>query len=128
MVPARFVGLDSLPVTVNGKLDQSALPQPAPDNLLPGQAAHASAASSGAGSDGAVHDQVAGIVCELLGLPAVDADDNIFVVGGHSMLAMQLVARVKQVFGVRLTLRQVFDKPTVSGIAATVVERTAGST
>ena len=66
------------------------------------------------------------MVCQLLKLPSVAADDNIFLVGGHSMLAMQLVARIQQVFGVKLTLRQVFENPTVTGIATTVRARTAG--
>jgi amino acid adenylation domain-containing protein len=124
MVPATFVEVAALPVTLHGKLDEAALPPPSPDNLLPGQAPETgTAVGSVAGS---VEDQVGEMVCELLKLPSVDVDDNIFLVGGHSMLAMQLVARIKQVFGVKLTLRQVFEQPTVTGITATVVERMAG--
>jgi acyl carrier protein len=73
-----------------------------------------------------VEERVAVVVAELLKLGSVDAGENIFLVGGHSMLAMQLVARIKQDFGVRLTLRQVFETPTVGGIAAAVVGRMPG--
>ena len=74
-------------------------------------------------ASGSVQDQIAAMVCELLTLPSIDPTDNIFLVGGHSMLAMQLVARIKKVLGVRLTLRQVFEQPSVEGITATVVAR-----
>jgi acyl-CoA synthetase (AMP-forming)/AMP-acid ligase II/aryl carrier-like protein len=125
MVPATFVEVAALPVTLHGKLDEAALPPPSPDNLLPGQAPAPETGTAVGSVAGSVEDQVGEMVCQLLKLPSVDVDDNIFLVGGHSMLAMQLVARIKQVFGVKLTLRQVFEQPTVTGITATVVERMA---
>jgi acyl carrier protein len=63
------------------------------------------------------------MVRSLLELPAVDVRANIFLLGGHSMLAMQLVSRIQQVFGVKLPLRQLFDEPTVIGISAAVARR-----
>lgn len=118
MVPARLVGLDALPVTMNGKLDEGALPPPSPDNLLPGQA-EPSAGTAG----GSVEERVGEIVRVLLELPSVEARTNIFLLGGHSMLAMQLVSRIQQVFGVKLALRQLFGEPTVAGIAEAVAQR-----
>jgi amino acid adenylation domain-containing protein len=118
MVPATFVGLDTLPVTLHGKLDEGALPAPSPERLLPGQPSPASDTLGGS-----VEDQVGGMVRSLLELPAVDVQANIFLLGGHSMLAMQLVSRIQQVFGVKLPLRQLFDEPTVTGISAAVARR-----
>jgi acyl carrier protein len=117
-VPATFVELDSLPVTLHGKLDEGALPAPSPERLLPGQP---SPPPDTAG--GSIEDQVGGMVRSLLELPAVDVRANIFLLGGHSMLAMQLVSRIQQVFGVKLPLRQLFDEPTVIGISAAVARR-----
>jgi acyl carrier protein len=74
-----------------------------------------------------VQDRIDGMVCELLKLPSIDPRENIFLVGGHSMLAMQLVSRIKQVLGVRLPLRAVFEQPSVEGITATVVARMSTS-
>jgi len=124
MVPTTFVEVAALPVTLHGKLDEAALPPPSPASLLPGQADPAAPAADGA--EDSVEDRVGEMVCQLLKLGSVDAGENIFLVGGHSMLAMQLVARIKQDFGVRLTLRQVFETPTVAGIAAAVVGRAPG--
>jgi amino acid adenylation domain-containing protein len=118
MVPARFVGLAALPVTMNGKLDEGALPPPSPDNLLPGQEEQSAHAAGGS-----VQDRVGEIVRVLLELPSVDVSTNIFLLGGHSMLAMQLVSRIQQVFGVKLALRHVFGEPTVAGIAGMVAAR-----
>lgn len=123
MVPGRFVGVDALPVTLNGKLDEAALPAPSADNLLPGQLV-----AETAGPDGSVEHRISVAVAHLLSVPSVDVRDNIFFLGGHSMLAMQLVARIKQEFGVKLTLRQLFEEPTVAAIAAAVVARTPSTT
>jgi acyl carrier protein len=68
------------------------------------------------------------MVCSLLKLASIDPRENIFLAGGHSMLAMQLVLRIRQAFGVRLALRQVFEAPTVVGLTAEVERRTAGGT
>lgn len=121
MVPARFVGIDALPLTINGKLDESALPAKAAENLLQGQG---DPAGGGAGS---VEDQIAEIVASLLKLPTIEPTENIFLVGGHSMLAMQLVLHIRQAFGVKLALRQVFEAPTVAGLAAEVTRRASAN-
>jgi amino acid adenylation domain-containing protein len=124
MIPARFVAVDGLPLTLNGKLDAAALPAPAPANLLSEPAGGDASVGAGGGS---VQEQIAGMVRTLLKVPAVDVGENIFLLGGHSMLAMQLVLRIRQAFGVRLSLRQVFGEPTVAGLAAEVERQTSGS-
>ena len=114
MVPAYVVTLDALPTTPNGKLDRAALPQPTVDE------APAAAAPAGS-SDAEVRVWVQGMLAELLKLPEIGVEDNIFLLGGHSMLAMQVISRVRQHYEVKLPLRQLFRGPTVAAIAAEVV-------
>ncbi len=60
------------------------------------------------------------MVALLLGQPTVAREDDFFMVGGHSMLGAQLVARIRDAFGVKLTLRQLFSAPTVASLSAEV--------
>jgi hypothetical protein len=60
------------------------------------------------------------MVASLLGRPSVGRDENIFLIGGHSMLGVQLVARIRDTFGVKLSLRQLFSAPTVAALSAEV--------
>ena len=115
MIPTQLVKLAALPTTANGKLDRAALPAPRADNLLPNreQATAPSATNS-------VQPKIAALVASLLDQPTVAADDNFFMIGGHSMLGVQLVARIRELFGVKLTLRQLFGAPTVAGLSAEV--------
>ncbi|MCE9671221.1 non-ribosomal peptide synthase/polyketide synthase [Myxococcus stipitatus] len=107
MVPSLFVLLDSLPLTPNGKVDRKALPPP-------------TAASS---SDaylpplGPVEESVASILSSVLKLPRVSRSDSFFDLGGHSLLATQAISRINLEFGVELPLRQLFENPSVAGLA-----------
>ncbi len=109
MVPAALVELPALPLTANGKLDRRALPAPPAEE-----------AGAGAAPDGPVEEVVAGIWRELLGRPRVPADRSFFDLGGHSLLATQLMARVRRAFRVELPLRDLFEAPTVAGLARRV--------
>lgn len=127
MVPSHFVTVNALPITANGKLDKAALPAPSANNLLPnrepdGVSPVAVASSSGAG----YQQQIAALVASLLGQPSVGLNDNFFLLGGHSMLGVQLVARIKEMFAVKVTLRQLFTAPTVAALSAEVA-RLAGT-
>jgi amino acid adenylation domain-containing protein len=114
MVPAAFVWLEELPLTPNGKVDRAALPAPVSANTAqPAQSAQP-------GSE--LEEVLAALVAELLELDRVGADENFFMLGGHSMLGAQLIARIGERFDVDMSLRALFDNPTVAEMA-TEVER-----
>ncbi|MBY0397182.1 MAG: non-ribosomal peptide synthetase, partial [Thermoleophilia bacterium] len=128
MVPAHFVGLDALPMTVNGKVDRAKLPEPGPANVLPLDEAEAEsppAPAEVAAGDG-VEARIGAMVAALLSRSAVGRDDNFFLLGGHSMMGVQLVAKIRDAFGVKLTLRQLFQAPTVAALSAEVARLSAG--
>jgi amino acid adenylation domain-containing protein len=114
MLPAAFVTLAELPLTPNGKVDKDALPAPE-------QAGTRDAAGTGPRTP--LEDALRGIVCELLDLQQVGMEDNFFVLGGHSLLGAQLIVRIRDRFGVELSLRSLFDSPTVESMAVAVEER-----
>lgn len=123
MVPGFFVPLSTLPMTLNGKLDKSALPAPTADLLLPARAPE----NDAAGLPNALQEQLAALVASLLGQPSIDPHENFFMAGGHSVLAVQLVARIREQFHVTLSLRQLFTAPTVAALSAEVARLGEGA-
>jgi amino acid adenylation domain-containing protein len=116
MLPAAFVAMDRLPLTRNGKLDTGALPMPQwqPED-----------AGSAAPLD-ALERHVARLMAEVLGLDGIAlAHQSFFSLGGHSLSAVRLVARLRDAFGVEMRLKTFFEAPTVAGLAQQV--RAAGS-
>ncbi len=115
MIPAAFVPIGALPLLPSGKVDRAALPAPTADNTLQ-DATSAEPCTE-------TEQSVADIVGELLHLEAVGLDDNFFMLGGHSLLGAQLIARLHEAFGVDLTLRSLFEAPTVAALAAELDRR-----
>jgi amino acid adenylation domain-containing protein len=109
MVPAVFVALDALPLTVNGKVDRRALP--ASDGRRPevDEAFVACRTST--------EELLAEIWRHVLGVERVGIYDDFFQLGGHSLLATQVVSRIREAFQVEIPLRRVFEAPTVAGLA-----------
>jgi amino acid adenylation domain-containing protein len=112
MVPAIFVRLRELPVSSNGKLDLQHLPSPVDAELLDGRPERAPASP--------IEERLLVMVRDLLGNKSVSAQDSFFLAGGHSLLGMQLVMRLRETFGVELTLRQLFEAPTVERLAVVI--------
>ncbi|HEU0054926.1 MAG TPA: amino acid adenylation domain-containing protein, partial [Longimicrobium sp.] len=114
MVPSAFMELDALPLTPNGKLDRAALPEPEP-------------ASSPVFVPPVTETEraLAAAWSELLGVEEVGATDNFFHLGGHSLAATRLAARVRASLGAELPLRAVFEHPTLSALAAAIDVRRA---
>ena len=110
MLPQAYVVLDALPLTPSGKLDRRALP--APD------------ARQARGAFVAPRDetetQLAALWVEVLGVDRVGVEDDFFQLGGHSLLAMRVASRVRDLFGVEVTLQRLFDETTVAALAAHV--------
>jgi len=109
MVPSALVLLEQLPRTASGKVDRAALPEPgqfqsesfvAPRNPL--------------------EELVAEIWSQVLKLPQVGVADNFFHLGGHSLLATQVISRVREVFGVEVSLRRLFEEPTLRDFSRTI--------
>ncbi|QMV22163.1 amino acid adenylation domain-containing protein [Streptomyces sp. SCUT-3] len=115
MVPAAFVVLDALPVSPNGKLDRRALP--APD--------FGAAVSAGRAPRTEREELLCGLFAQVLGLPAVGAEDSFFDLGGDSIVSIQLVSRARRE-GLVFTPREVFEHRTAAGLAVVARDTEAG--
>ena len=111
MVPTQFMALDAMPLTPNGKVDRKALPKP--DNY------RAVAANYVAPRD-ELELQVAEIWAEVLGLEKVGIYDNFFELGGYSLLAIQIVSRLRQSLEIEILLPNLFELPTVADLTARI--------
>lgn len=112
MLPAALVWLGELPLTPNGKVDRAALPPPGSAKVAQPQ--------DSARPRSELEQVLERVVAELLELDRVGIDEDFFMIGGHSLLGAQLLVRIGDRFGVQMTLRSLFDNPTVAGIAAEV--------
>ncbi|MGA9422425.1 MAG: amino acid adenylation domain-containing protein [Rhodanobacteraceae bacterium] len=113
MVPQHFVELDAIPLLPNGKVDRKSLP--APTVRAETAIAHIAPRSE-------VERRIAAEMEETLALPGIGVDDDFFALGGHSLLAAKLTARLNQQFDVVLSLRSLFDTPTISGLAHSITQ------
>jgi amino acid adenylation domain-containing protein/non-ribosomal peptide synthase protein (TIGR01720 family) len=111
MVPSVFVELEALPLTVNGKVDKAALPDPARVGV-------------GRGPVSPVEEVLCSLFAEILGVERVGAEESFFDLGGDSLRAMRLISRIRSVLDGELGIAELFADPTVAGIARTIA--TAG--
>jgi hypothetical protein len=123
MVPARIVRLPKLPATPSGKVDRAALPppqwsRPSADVVVPGT--NAAARSAGPEPLAGTRSLVAEVWREVLGTARPSRDSDFFALGGDSLLATRVAARLRAATGRALALTAVFDHPTVASLAAHV--------
>jgi amino acid adenylation domain-containing protein len=116
MVPSALIALPELPLTGNGKLDRAALPDPVA----------AAAGSDGRGALSQTELLLAALWRELLGQERICRNDDFLRAGGHSLLAVQLLSRVRRIFRVDVAVDEFFAAPTVAALAARIDAAFAG--
>jgi amino acid adenylation domain-containing protein len=119
MVPAAFLPVSPLPLTPNGKVDLAALPEPDSGDYAEPEAEPLRTETEHA---------TAKLWSEVLDVDSIGASDNFFSLGGHSLLAARVISRINAQAGVALTIRAMFEAPTLAALAATIDRaRLAGS-
>ena len=117
MIPSAFVMLDEIPLMPNGKVDRGALPEPGQIRSEINEAFMAPRTP--------IEEVLVGIWGQLLRVEPVGIHDNFFDLGGHSLLATQLISRIREAFHLELSLRALFEKPTVKELAMAIMEKQA---
>ncbi len=112
MVPSAFIVLDTFPLNLSGKVDRKALPEPDPEQLA--------TVAEFVAPRNRRERVLAGIWARLLEIPQVGVHENFFALGGHSLLGVRLVWEVGKTFGVEITIRDVFEKPTVASLTVVI--------
>ncbi|MGX9148070.1 non-ribosomal peptide synthetase [Mesorhizobium sp. 128a] len=112
MIPTHYVRLERMPLTSNGKIDRASLPEPTAENIQPAQDFAAPSTET--------EKTLAALWCDLLKVESIGRDDNFFGLGGQSLLVMRAVSRMRKTFGVDVQLRNLFERPTVAGLAEVI--------
>ncbi len=110
MIPSIFVSLDALPLTPNEKVDRQALPIP------PRQFAFVAPRNS-------LEEALTDIWCKIFGLEEIGIYDNFFQLGGHSLIATQILSRIRDVFQVELSFQQLFENPTSNDLIKVIIQQ-----
>jgi amino acid adenylation domain-containing protein/FkbM family methyltransferase len=108
MTPSAVVAVDEFPLTPNGKIAENALPDPE------------SARPSYVPPNTPAEEIVAGIWSDILGTGRISTDEDFFAIGGHSLLAMQVVSRICEAFSIAVSIRAIFEHPTIRGLAQAI--------
>jgi amino acid adenylation domain-containing protein len=116
MVPAAVIALESLPVTITGKIDRDALPAPDFTALATSRSPRTPA-----------EEVICGLFAEVLGLERAGADDSFFDLGGDSLLAMRLIVRIRDVLDTQISILDLFAEPTPAGVVRSFIDPAGGS-
>lgn len=108
MIPNYFVQLNEFPLTINGKIDKKALPTP---SLLNSRTDHFVAPRN------EIEEKLVNIWKEVLGQEKIGINDNFFELGGHSLKAMHLLSRINDELGIKITVQEIFNFPTVENLS-----------
>jgi amino acid adenylation domain-containing protein len=124
MIPSDVMVLESLPISLSGKVDRSRLPAPAARRNNASEESSTSVASPASAAardaDRAIEETLAGWFQELLGIERVEPDDDFFALGGHSLVAVLLFTRIESRFSLDLELATIFAAPTVRALAGLI--------
>ncbi|MGY4575248.1 non-ribosomal peptide synthetase [Bradyrhizobium sp. USDA 3256] len=112
MIPTHYVRLERMPLTSNGKIDRSSLPEPTAENIQPAQVFVAPSTET--------EKTLAALWCQLLKLESIGRHDNFFELGGESLLVVRAVSRMRKIFGVDVQLRNLFERPTLAELAEVI--------
>ena len=113
MVPSYVMWLEKLPLTPNGKIDRQALPRPAHENVQQPTGDFVSPQTE-------TEKALALIWSEMLNVNNIGINDEFFHLGGHSLLAIRAVSRIRDVFGVDITIQALFENPTIAGLSKVI--------
>ncbi len=137
MVPSHFVLLDSFPLTTNGKVDRKALPAPGVRRAESSEIAELPKSEAANGNGAATRDRVrpqtetekalVAIWTEILKVENPGVNDDFFELGGHSLLAIKIISRIRDVFGADLATQNLFEHPTIAGLAGVLAESKGGA-
>jgi amino acid adenylation domain-containing protein len=119
MMPSRFLSLDAFPLSPNGKVDRQALAVP---KVLRSVVEHVRPESRTP-----IEEMLAELWKDVLKLDSVGVNDNFFELGGHSLLVIQIISRVREVFGKDVSIHAMFETPTIAGIASRLENTEDGS-
>jgi len=114
MVPAGFVPLDALPLTANGKVNRAALPNP--------EKMQFKSEVEFVAPRNPTEEIIAGVFARALGIERLGVHDNLFVIGGDSLIAIQIMDDLRKAFGVEISMAHLFNEPTVAGLGLVVEE------
>ena len=117
MVPSYFEWLAKIPLTANGKIDRKALPRPG---------AGVDAVREAAAPRNAVEQTLLALWREVLGLATIGIHDNFFDLGGQSLKAVRLRAKIESNLNVSVSLRDLFARPTIAELAVAIAEASGG--
>jgi acyl carrier protein len=120
MIPSTFIQLDELPLLPNGKVDRAALPHPTRSPVRVN--------GNFVAPRNPVEREIATICSQLLKVESLGIHDNFFLLGGHSLLSIQMISRIREAFGVELSLQSFFESPTVASLAGLVSQQSGRET